>query len=269
MQPAFLAKASLRQELGADLVTPRGALFFEIPRLLKEFEPTERPPLVVLENVPNLLYGGDGGWFDQVRRALRAAGYWFREESCWTVNVKKETDIPQDRERLFMVAASKNHFSYNPFLPPPASNAVNASLRSIDKFLDRNRQGGEAAYLAPTNRYYKMIAQAMENGHTDVNVYQLRRSYVREKRNGLCPTLTANMGIGGHNVPFIRDAWGIRRLSVVEVARLQGFQAEKDLFPNIPEAEQYRLLGNSVCASLSHLVGRICETILSDEKSDD
>ena len=31
---------------------PRGRLFFEIPRLLAEFEPEQRPPLVILENVP-------------------------------------------------------------------------------------------------------------------------------------------------------------------------------------------------------------------------
>ena len=67
---------------------PRGALFFEIPRLIEEYQPEERPSLVILENVPHLLHGAEGLWFDEVRRALRRAGYWFREESCWTVNVK-------------------------------------------------------------------------------------------------------------------------------------------------------------------------------------
>ena len=202
---------------------PRGALFFEIPRLIGEYEPDERPLLVILENVPHLLCGADGTWFDEVRRALRRAGYWFREESCWTVNVKNATDLPQDRERLFMVAASKRHFTFNPFSPPPASNQVGAAIHTIDMFIDRTRRGADDAYLPPDNRYYKMIQRAMSGGDSDGNVYQLRRSYVREKRQGLCPTLTANMGIGGHNVPFVRDAWGIRRLSVDEVARLQGF----------------------------------------------
>ena len=73
------------------------------------------------------------------------------------------------------------------------------------------------------------------------------------------------MGIGGHNVPFIRDPWGIRRLSVSEVAGLQGYEDTGRLFPEIPEADQYRLLGNSVCVGLSRLVGGICSQILSDE----
>lgn len=97
----------------------RGEVFFEIPRLLGEWAPHERPRLLILENVPHLLYGGDGSWFQEIRRELRRAGYWFRRESCWKVNVNEATDLPQDRERLFMVAASREHFSYNPFLPPP------------------------------------------------------------------------------------------------------------------------------------------------------
>ena len=243
---------------------PRGALFFEIPRLIEEFKPADRPALVILENVPNLLYGADGVWFDQVRRALRQAGYWFREHSCWTVNVKDATDLPQDRERLFMVAASRTSFTHNPFSPPSiAKNGSRTALRPLDMLVDRTKQGAEDGYLPSGNRYYKMIDEAMASGESDANIYQLRRSYVREKKQSLCPTLTANMGIGGHNVPFVRDRWGIRRLSVDEVARLQGFDAGADLFPSISLSEQYRLLGNAVCVHLARIIGRACAEILN------
>ena len=66
------------------------------------------------------------------------------------------------------------------------------------------------------------------------------------------------MGVGGHNVPFIKDRWGIRRLSVQEVAKLQGFDASSPLFPNVPQSDQYRLLGNAVCVKLAHLVATVC-----------
>ncbi|MCY4514518.1 MAG: DNA cytosine methyltransferase [Candidatus Tectomicrobia bacterium] len=244
---------------------PRGALFFEIPRLLGEFEPDCRPALVVLENVPHLLYGAEGDWFDQVRRALRRAGYWFRDTSCWTVNVKNATRLPQDRERLFMVAASKARFNRNPFSPP---NEASKSLppRPLSDFVDRSQQGDEDAYLSLDNRYYKMINAAMSEGDSDKNIYQLRRSYVREKKNGLCPTLTANMGIGGHNVPFIKDIKGIRRLSVKEIAKLQGFDCVESLFPNIHSTEQYRLLGNAVCVGLARLIAHQCADILDHKE---
>lgn len=244
---------------------PRGELFFQIPRLLGEFDPEQRPRLVVLENVPHLRRGGTEAWFDEVQRQLRRAGYWFREDSCWLVNVKDATDLPQDRERLFMVAASRKHFTYNPFTPALVSNGANGHRRSISEFIDRTRPADPEAYLPPDNRYYKMIDRAMQSGDSPENIYQLRRAYVREKKQGLSPTLTANMGIGGHNVPFVRDQWGIRRLRVEEVAQLQGFDRQDMLFPDIPEQEQYRLLGNAVCVGLSYLIGEACTKILHEE----
>ena len=247
------------------LEDPRGRLFFEIPRLLSEFEPARRPSLIVLENVPNLLYGAGKAWFDSIRRAIRRAGYWFREDSCWTVNVKDATSLPQDRERLFMVAASRKHFTYNPFTPPSIPNGVNGPSETLDEFVDRTRPGPPSSYLSQNNRYYKMIDREMASGESDTNIYQLRRSYVREKKQGLCPTLTANMGIGGHNVPFVRDSWGIRRLTVEEVAGLQGFDATAPLFPDMPMPEKYRLLGNAVCVHLAQLVGEKCADILDGE----
>ncbi len=244
---------------------PRGALFFEIPRLIEEYPPEKRPSLILLENVPHILHGEKGAWFDQIRRALRRAGYWFREESCWTINVKEATNLPQDRERLFMVAASKRRFTYNPFSPPLTSNGLGATKRPLEDFVNRKKPGENGTYLPPDNRYFKMIAKAMDEGESDANIYQLRRSYVREKKLGLCPTLTANMGIGGHNVPFVRDQWGIRRLSINEVARFQGFDGTDELFPDMPSSEQYRLLGNAVCVGLARLVGSLCAEILIRE----
>ena len=242
----------------------RGEVFFEIPRLLEEWAPAERPKLLMLENVPHLLYGGDGWWFDQIRRTLRRAGYWFRRESCWLTNVKDATDVPQDRERLFLVAASRAHFSYNPFTPPPP-RYTNVLIQSLDQIVDRSVRGGDADYLPEGNRYRQMIEAEMAGGESADNLYQVRRSYIREKRGRLCPTLTANMGIGGHNVPFLRDEWGIRRLSVAEVAQLQGFEEPASLFPEIPQAERYRLLGNAVCPKLAAIAARECARILREE----
>ena len=239
---------------------PRGELFFEILRLIEEFNPEDRPPLLILENVPYLLVGAQRSWFDQIQRSLRRSGYWFRENSCWTANVKTVTDLPQDRNRLFLVAASRRHFRRNPYYAPTIPRRV--ARRPLDHFVDRTQRSTDDAYLSPENRYYKMINEAMRTGQSPTNIYQLRRSYVREKKDGLCPTLTANMGIGGHNVPFLRDSWGVRKMTVTEVARLQGFSSEAEDFPDIPVTEKYRLLGNAVCVKLAVMVAAVCADIL-------
>ncbi len=97
----------------------RGKLFYEIPRLVQEWPADQRPKFLLLENVPYLLYGARRSWFQEVRRQLHQAGYWFDEASCWVANVCVWTNVPQDRERLFLIAASMTHFDYNPFTPPP------------------------------------------------------------------------------------------------------------------------------------------------------
>ena len=248
---------------------PRGKMFFEIPRLLKEWEPQARPKLLLLENVPYLLYGAEREWIAQVRRALLSAGYWFREHYCWTLNVRDTTGIPQDRERLFLVAASQDHFHYNPFQHVfPSPTLPNSKVSTVHDIVDRSVQSTPDAYLPEDNQYYKMISQEMARGQSTDNLYQLRRNYVREKKDGICPTLTANMGLGGHNVPFVRDGWGIRRLSVPEVAQLQGFNAGTDLFPDaVPQVERYRLLGNAACPGLAELAALRCLEVLAERES--
>jgi DNA (cytosine-5)-methyltransferase 1 len=82
-------------------------------------------------------------------------------------------------------------------------------------------------------------------------IYQLRRNYVRENMSGVCFTLMANMGDGGHNHPVIKDRWGIRKLTPRECARLQGYD---DYWFQIPPAlsrgQISKQIGNSVTIPL-------------------
>ena len=77
-------------------------------------------------------------------------------------------------------------------------------------------------------------------------LYQWRRAYVRENKKGLCPTLTANMGTGGHNVPLIRDKKDIRKLTPRECLRFQGFPETYQLPADLPRTALYKQAGNSV-----------------------
>lgn len=85
-------------------------------------------------------------------------------------------------------------------------------------------------------------------------IYQLRKYIVREKEPNVCPTLTANMGQGGHNVPFIFDKRGLRKLTEYECLALQGFP-DNFRFPEaVPRAKRYQQVGNSVVPPLVDLL---------------
>jgi DNA (cytosine-5)-methyltransferase 1 len=86
----------------------------------------------------------------------------------------------------------------------------------------------------------------LKNDVTDPSkIYQWRRQYVRENKKNVCPTLTANMGTGGHNVPIIKDSHGIRKLTPRECLRLQGFP-DSYVLPSISDGTLYKQVGNSV-----------------------
>lgn len=236
----------------------RGMLFLHIIRIIKEFG-HKKPKVLLLENVKNFKTHDKGRTFKRVQTEIQKAGYWFTEANVKIINTIHYTDIPQNRERIFMVALSCEHFAANKFqFPEPLPNG---SLRKVREFLDLDRKPPENFYFKPGSQYHPFFAEAIEAGERD-SVYQLRRSYVRENKSATCFTLMANMGDGGHNQPVIKDRWGIRKLTPRECARLQGYQ---DAWFKIPETlsntQIYKQIGNSVTVPL---VVRIAQNVIAE-----
>jgi len=230
----------------------RGKMFFEIIRLIDEFG-ENKPKILVLENVPYLANGDYGKWLKTITSKIQLAGYWFDRNNCRMLRTDEISGLPQGRERLFMVAASADAFYCNDFtFPEPESGT---KLRPLSKFINRNKKSSARDYLSPDNRYYKAIDEKIAQGDAK-SIYQLRRYYVREYPTK-CPTLTANMGGGGHNVPFIKDRWGIRRLSVEECAGMQGFE-NFNFPPEVSTSERYRQIGNAVSVPVAEKLARSC-----------
>jgi site-specific DNA-cytosine methylase len=87
-------------------------------------------------------------------------------------------------------------------------------------------------------------------------VYQWRRQYVRENKKGVVPTLTANMGTGGHNVPLILDKKGIRKLTPKECLNAQGFPKNYKVPSNLADSKIYKQAGNSVSVTVVERVAK-------------
>ena len=94
--------------------------------------------------------------------------------------------------------------------------------------------------------------------------YQCRRGlYVRKNMSNVCPTLTANMGTGGHNVPLILADDGIRKLTPAETFKLQGFPVGKGY--KLPteykgkkysNAHLYKQAGNAVSVDMITMIAK-------------
>ena len=204
--------------------------------------------MLVLENAPFLRYGDGGAWFLELQRAIRKAGYWFRSDNSRELNAFELTHLPQQRVRLFMVAFSMQHFRSGRFLFPTKRNATEKDLSA---FIDFDGHVDDEYYLPRENRYFDMILSAVSDRRC---VYQLRKYEIRAKDSGICPTLTANMGLGGHNVPFILNSRGLRKLTEYECLRLQGFPPRFDFPDGVPRAKRYTQVGNAVAVPVAELL---------------
>lgn len=228
----------------------RGQLFFEIIRLLHELG-EDRPKVVVLENSPHLRHGNAGQWFHTVASNLRRAGYWFRNTNCAELDLYEHSASPQQRKRLFMVALATNRFKNGRFsFPEPKGHFV---PKNIHEFIDFEGTKADSYYLPEQNRYHRMISAKARDR---LRIYQLRKYVVRVKDKGVCPTLTANMGRGGHNVPFIFDSKGLRKLTEQECLALQGFPKTFEFPKDVPNHARYTQIGNSVSPLIAHSMAR-------------
>ena len=228
---------------------PRGNLFFEIMRVIEELP--EKPKVLFLENVKNFYGHDDGKTYKIVKQALESHGY-----SVFTeiLNTAEYTEIPHNRERTFIICfrdelgwALDNpkttcSWVFDSLFPPPKSEERLHVSEMLEKGkADDRYYYGESVYM------YDQLKEVMKSRDT---VYQFRRKYVRENKSNLCPTLTANMGTGGHNVPLIIDDWGFRKLTPRECFRFQGFGDSYKFPDNVAVSQLYKQAGNSVSVPL-------------------
>lgn len=236
----------------------RGMLFHSLMDFVKQMGES-MPKVLVFENSPYLAIGEAGGWFDTVRREIQRAGYWFDETNAVVLDTRLNGGLPQRRERLFMVATSRSHFDYNRFRGP----VVTKRTRSLEQLLDIGKVDDEYYFLSEGNKYGAWIGSEAKK-HQDVRLFQLRKTVLRPQKPGICPTLTANMGQGGHNVPFLLDQGRLRKLTERECLRLQGFPG-KFKWTEISHSAKYRLIGNSVSPVIAEILGSWVRTILEED----
>lgn len=216
----------------------RGTLFFEIMRLVD----TIQPEYIFLENVKNLERHDKGNTFQVIIAELENRGYYVKHK---VLNTCEYSEIPQNRERIYIIAF-KNKNIYEAFEFPKKTTKRKTICELLDKVAD------DKFYYNKKTPFYQTLLKKITSHCT---VYQWRRVYLRENKNNLCPTLTANMGMGGHNVPLILDSKGIRKLTPRECARLQGFPETYKL-PTIANSALYKQFGNSVSVPVIEAVAK-------------
>jgi len=248
----------------------RGKLFFEVTRLLKEIQ----PEAYFLENVRTLATHNNGMSFKTVKQEIANAGYSFIP---FVLNAAEYTEIPHGRERIYIVGfKGEKEYSFDKpikintgkdkfdnyksklFNIPEKEKELPISFR---EYLDKETVKKEDYYSNYENKIHQSVIEAVTKSDT---VYQYRRYYVRENKSKVCPTLTANMGCGGHNIPIILEGNKPRRLTPKECFNLQGFPKEFILPEDIARGQLYKQAGNTVVVPMVYKIAKEIVRVLNE-----
>ena len=226
----------------------RGSLFFELVRIIK----VKKPKVIFLENVKNLVAHDEGNTFAIINKTLEDLGYHVK---YMVLNSSQYGNTPQSRERIYIVCfKNKKHYQKFDF-PKPVK-----LVKNLESVIDFNGEKESRYYYNDSCVFYEKLKEGINKSDT---CYQWRRVYVRENKSNLCPTLTANMGTGGHNVPIIKTHTDkIRKLTPRECFNLQGFPNNFILPSNLSNASLYKQAGNSVAVTvIERIASKIMEAI--------
>ncbi len=237
----------------------RGTLFFEIARIVDY----HKPKVLFLENVKNLVKHDEGKTLKTIIKTLEELEY-----SVFTKVLNSSNfGLPQNRERIYIVAFHKSLKSDTFKFPIPPNNPV--CLENIlenepkdAKIIERNDIEIYKNYSVSNSLFseIELLNKPIQIGKVNKGG-QGERIY---HTLGHAITLSAYGGGVGSKTGLYLINGKIRKLSPRECARVQGFPDNFVL--NSSDIQTYKQFGNSVSVNvLQHILVEISEVLKKNE----
>lgn len=222
----------------------RGTLFFDICRILS----VKKPKVVFLENVKNLTLHDNGNTIKVIIQSLEDLGYFVQ----YKVLNAKDFGVPQNRERIFIVASLDKPFNFDKVKQHSKFVKIKDILENNTDYLKPN----EYTLLTNTNKNDKSglifagyLNKTIRKG---VKENSLHLSRVHRQPNriysvlGTHPTLSSQESAGRYYILLENNQ--VRKLTIRECIRLMGFPEDFKLTGG--KNQIYQRLGNSVCVPM-------------------
>ena len=238
----------------------RGTLIFDVVRVLRD----KRPRHFILENVKGLLSHNGGQTFAAILEILTDTGY----DVSWSIHNSKNYGVPQNRERVYLIGNLRGEPRPQVFpLRATDQKAVVANtirtggqgslskkhawdLIQINKPTHSNDRVYSDEGLSPT-------LNTMQGGNRQPLIIGGTQAHQHPRNDGVSPTLTSAMGMGGGQTPILLEP-RVRRLTPLECERLQGFP---DNWTLGSDSQRYKQCGNAITVNVvEHVVRSIYET---------
>ena len=230
----------------------RGTLFFDVARIIK----ARRPEAFLLENVKGLAGHDKKRTLSVILRTLREdLGYFVPDPQI--INAR-DFGVPQNRERIFIVGF-RNKNSANRFLYPKRLEGAQKTISDIVEDSEVSVKYYLSNQLLRTLIKHRARHEAKGHGFgyeiipDDGVAHAIVGGGMGRERNLLVDKRLTNFKPITHIIGTVNKK-GIRRMTPLEWARLQGFP-DKFLIP-VSDAQAYKQFGNSVAVPAVQATGR-------------
>jgi DNA (cytosine-5)-methyltransferase 1 len=250
----------------------RGTLFFEFARAVKE----TNPKVIVAENVRGLLEHDDGQTLEAITDVIDELGYELVDPRVLKAVFYQ---VPQKRERLFLVAIRKDLAKYVDFKWPSPYKRI----MTMKDALKKGELYDTDVPISEGQKYPKRKAQILskvpQGGYWRDLSDALQREYMQKSyflgggKTGMArrlawdePSLTLTCAPAQKQTERCHPD-ETRPLTVREYARIQTFPDDWQF--SGPLTSQYKQIGNAVPVNLAYAVGRSLIRLLNDIEAAD
>lgn len=221
----------------------RGTLFFDIARIIRH----HKPKLVLLENVKGFLSHDKGNTFQVVKSILEELGY---EVHAKVLNAK-DFGVPQNRERIYIVAINRQLTNSLPFSFPKSRTSKKLVGDILEPRVPDKYTISDRLWAGHQRRLEEHRARGNGFGYS---IFSSKSEYTS--------TISARYYKDGSEILISQRNKNPRKITPREAARLQGFP-ESFRIP-VSDAQAYRQFGNSVAVPVVNAIAKQMVILLSD-----
>ena len=243
---------------------PRGKLFFDYIRILKEF----KPKFFLAENVSGMLANRNSEAVKNILKLFEDAGY---NVSLTLVNAK-DYGVAQERKRVFYIGFRKD-LDVNFVFPEGSTKKEESKITLRDIIWDlqdtavpageKNRHNPKAVnnneYF--TGAYSPIFMSRNRVKEWDEQAYTVQAS---GRQCQLHPQAPRMVKVGKNDCRFEEGKEDLyRRMTIREIARIQGFPDDfAFIYENTDDA--YKMIGNAVPVNLAYEIATAIKEAINE-----
>ena len=220
----------------------RGTLFFDIERIARYHE----PKVMLLENVKGLVSHDKGRTLQVILESLDVLGYWVE----YKVLNARDFGVPQNRERIYIVAYSKDWFDEGDFSFPRPSKKETRVGDVLDSHVDAKYTISDRLWAGHQRRKLEHAAKGNGFGYS---LFSVDSPYTS--------TISARYYKDGSEILIKQRGKNPRKVTPREAARLQGFPEWFQVHPS--DTQAYRQFGNSVAIPVIEAIAKKIAKLLT------